>query len=229
MGQISRRQFVVAGLSVLAAGCAQTKRLVTQRPHAVWPVSGVPPQASNIPVKPSSHHPKPLLHPQSVMAIPRSQWAQSNPIQSRLRAMGAISKVTVHHEGGTPVWFDDTGTTAKRLESIRKSHLKRLKAGDIGYHLVIDRAGRVWQGRDLCYQGAHVRGHNPQNIGVMVLGNFDLQRPTDAQMASVQDTLTKLVHQYRIPMSGIYTHQELNITSCPGKALQRNMVALRSA
>ncbi len=141
--------------------------------------------------------------------------------------MRGVNRITIHHEGWTPVWFTDARSVSQRLESIRRSHLDRLGAGDIGYHLIIDRAGRVWQGRSMGYQGAHVRDHNAHNIGVMVMGNFDLQRPSDAQHAALHQTLVGLVRQYRIPSKHVFTHQEFNVTSCPGRSLQKHTNALR--
>ncbi len=141
--------------------------------------------------------------------------------------MRAVEHITIHHEGWTPVWFDDVRSTSQRIESIRVSHLRRLHAGDIGYHLVIDRAGRVWQGRDLRYQGAHVRDHNTENLGIMVLGNFDLQRPTQAQNDALRHTVSTFMRRYRVPLRQVFTHQELNVTSCPGKVLQRHVTVLR--
>ena len=88
-------------------------------------------------------------------------------------------------------------------------------------------AGRLWHGRDLRYQGAHVPAHNEHNIGVMVLGNFDLQQPTRAQMVTLQDTLIRLKRIYRVPVTRLYTHQELTPTRCPGSSLQPQMVDLR--
>ncbi len=163
-----------------------------------------------------------------IRAIPRENWAKGSPISGRLNPMGAYRRITVHHEGWTDVWFSDQAKTAKRLESIRRSHLDRLRAGDIGYHFIIDRAGRLWEGRSLRYQGAHVRDHNANNIGVMVLGNFTRQRPTDVQMNTLGKTLKSLMKRYRVPVGRVYTHQELTPTSCPGKSLQRSMMALRS-
>ena len=229
MTKPSRRQFIITGIGALAAGCSQSGRLAAGRPGPMWPRSQGSPQvdgqAYTLPQRP-----EPIIVPKQIGpidAIPRSRWAKSNPINTRLRSMGSIQRITVHHEGWTPVWFSDIANTSQRLESIRRSHLKRLKAGDIGYHFVIDRSGRVWQGRDLMYQGAHVRDHNPHNIGVMVLGNFDLQRPTEQQANSLCNVLSNLRHQHGVPVNRIYTHQELNVTSCPGKALQSQTVALR--
>ena len=41
------------------------------------------------------------------------------------------------------------------------------------------------------------------------------------------DTIRKLQRQYRIPVSRVYTHQELSPTRCPGKTLQPRMVRFR--
>ena len=137
------------------------------------------------------------------------------------------SRITVHHEGWKTVYFTDYATTAERLEEIRASHLQRLHAGDIAYHYVVDRAGRLWQGRDVRYQGAHVKSENEHNVGVMCLGNFEEQSPTDAQITTLRETLVRLMKFYKVPVSRVYTHRELNPTACPGRALQPRMVQLR--
>lgn len=230
MHDVSRRCFIFTGLSALVAGCAEATRLQGSRTeaHGVGRIASSRVSGPYATPRTSSEN---LLRSQSesaaIMAVPRSRWAEAQPVQSRLAAMGPVQRITIHHEGWTPVWFEDTRATARRLESIRLAHLQRMKAGDIGYHMVIDRAGRVWQGRELCYQGAHVRDHNVGNIGVMVLGNFDLQRPTDRQIASLSAMLTKLMRRYHIRESGVHTHQELNITACPGRALQAGVSSLR--
>ncbi len=163
----------------------------------------------------------------SLKPIPRASWAKGKVNINRIQAMAGVSMITVHHEGWTPVTFSDAVNTAARLDSIRKSHIERMGAGDIGYHYIIDRAGRLWQGRDVRYQGAHVREHNPHNLGIMCLGNFDEQRPTDAQYATLRKTLASLMKQYKVPVKYVYTHQELNKTECPGSVLQSHMRTLR--
>jgi N-acetyl-anhydromuramyl-L-alanine amidase AmpD len=102
-----------------------------------------------------------------------------------------------------------------------------MRAGDIGYHFIIDRAGRIWEGRPLIYQGAHVKDENEHNLGIMTLGNFDRQSPTTAQLMTLQHMLAYLRHQYSVPVSKVYTHQELNPTACPGLHLQPRIVAMR--
>ena len=115
-----------------------------------------------------------------------------------------------------------------RLELVRRSHVGRGFA-DLGYHYVIDRAGRIWEGRSLSYQGAHVKHQNPHNIGVMVMGNFELQSPTQPQLVTLTGAVRELRAKYRVPRRSVFTHRELGPTTCPGKRLQTNVVALRRA
>lgn len=235
---LSRREWVLAGLAMLT-GCASQETVTSPRPRIDWPSAGVAPprptaQVAVQPVVQAAPPPAPVaVTPTASPAtglqiIPRAQWAKASPIRSRLSAMGGISRITVHHEGMRPIAFTDMASTAARLETVRQSHLNRMKAGDIGYHFIIDRAGRVWEGRPIAYQGAHAGGANNQhNLGVMLLGNFDQQSPSDAQMAALVHTVRTLRRQYNVSMKQVFTHQELSPTRCPGVNLQPRMVALR--
>ena len=238
---LSRREFMWLGLSgvgLLALGCAGPTVADGERPGPLWGGSIAPRPRDGFslgpPVKPSTQTvgpgiPQPGAINGPIAAIPRGRWTSTPPMAGRILPMGSIERITVHHEGSTEVTFSDFGNTAVRMESIRASHLERLHAGDIGYHYVIDRAGNVWQGRDLAYQGAHVRDHNANNVGVMVLGNFDIQRPTEAQLTTLRATVSTLRQAYRVPLRSVFTHQELNPTECPGVSLQGRMVTFRQS
>lgn len=160
--------------------------------------------------------------------LARSAWTRSQPIPERVSDLAGVRRITLHHEGSPrTVAFTDLRATADHLERIRRFHLGR-GWGDIGYHYVVDRAGRVWQARPVSYQGAHVRDQNEHNIGVMCLGNFNKQHPSDAQLEGLARITTHLRHKYRVPIRKIHTHQELAPTSCPGKLLQPRIAAMRS-
>lgn len=170
-----------------------------------------------------------LNHQLDVPVLSRSLWAGAGASKKRVRRMGAINRLTIHHEGSSPVYFADRQTTAARLEDIRKQHTKSRGWGDIGYHYIVDRGGNVWQGRETRYQGAHVSKHNPNNLGVLVLGNFDRQRPSDAQVNTLVDLVRTLSREHNIAARNVFTHQELNATACPGKALQPKIAQLRTS
>ncbi len=163
----------------------------------------------------------------AVTYVPRAKWADSGPMMERIVPMGDINKITVHHEGWNPVVFTDMETTAERLELIRRSHIQRLGAGDIGYHYVVDRGGRVWQAREERYQGAHVRGNNENNLGIMCLGNFDIQSPSSEQLRSLVAVIKAAQAEHKVSLSNVKTHQEINPTACPGKVLQAYMIQIR--
>ncbi len=227
---LSRRRFLIAGLGTSAlalTGCGGAMS-VDPLPSAPWPDAVARPDRRGRNDQPPAD--RAYTDRMLGQVIPRSRWAKGDPILRRINAMGRIANITVHHEGaaGAPVYFSDLASTAARLELIRNAHLQRMTAGDIGYHYVIDRAGRLWEGRDVRYQGAHVKDHNRQNVGVMVLGNFDIQSPTDAQLDSLRRTVLALRRRYRVTERAIYTHQELAPTACPGRALQAKVEQMRS-
>lgn len=141
--------------------------------------------------------------------------------------MGRIQRITVHHDGMTPFYSVAMGDAAGRLESIRRSHVNKGWA-DIGYHYIIDPAGRVWQGRPISLQGAHVKDENPGNIGIMVMGNFDSQSPTSAALTTLDQFIAFQMRQYNLPVRRVYTHQELKPTACPGRSLQAYMARTRA-
>jgi N-acetyl-anhydromuramyl-L-alanine amidase AmpD len=69
--------------------------------------------------------------------------------------------------------------------------------------------------------GAHARTANQQynnyGIGVCLVGNFDLDRPTSAQLRSVARLTAHLMRTYKIPASRVIGHGETKPTDCPGR------------
>ena len=159
--------------------------------------------------------------------IPRSYWAKAGPDMKRVDPMGSVALITFHHSGDPKVFTTtDYSETAQHLEYVREYHRSR-NFQDIGYHFGIDRAGRVWQLRSLKYQGQHVRYNNEHNIGVGVLGNFEMQVPSAAQKEKIRSFGTILRKQYGLPISRVKTHQEIVSTECPGTNMQPYMVQIR--
>lgn len=161
--------------------------------------------------------------------VPRREWARGNPIRSLSNPMDGIYRLTIHHEGEPAVGLTNKSAVARRLESIRQWHIGRKNGwADIGYHYVIDPAGRVWEGRPLFLQGAHVKDHNEHNLGIMLLGDFNQHRPSSEQIATLCAFVPQQIRRYRIPLGRVYTHRELMPTACPGSSLQSYLVAARS-
>lgn len=235
---ITRRQFVVTGLGLVASGCASTARMVDDLPSPIWPDGRRRPKPDGSNLHNSDEQTRISLPPRRapkgtksigpLYAIPRDRWSAKPPTRRLLNPLDSIKLITVHHEGHkTPIYFTGWNQTSERMHTIQRWHQKDRGWADIGYHFVVDRAGRLWQGRDLRFQGAHVSHQNENNLGLMVLGNFDLQTPTRAQYVTLHDTLVRLMNYYRVPKYRVKTHQELARTACPGKVLQHHMMRLR--
>ena len=236
---LTRRQAIMASLSAIAlGGCSSTARTSSHpRPVPGWP--GYPANPSNRTgyTQVQAPYPRqPIVQPNTpsavnpvagVAAISRSKWTRTNPVKSKVNAMNGISKITIHHDGMDPSYITNKASVAERIEKIRKYHVGNNNWGDIGYHYIVDRAGRVWEGRPIQYQGAHVRNNNEHNVGILVMGNFDKQSPSSAQLKSLYSTTAALTTPYKVKTALVRSHQEINKTACPGKNLQKQMNALR--
>jgi hypothetical protein len=158
--------------------------------------------------------------------LPREQWAASEKIRPPL-PMGKPGRITVHHSGGAIFTAIERGPVGRAIKAIQDTHVGSNGWDDIGYHLVVDPAGRAWEGRHLDRIGAHAgsRALNKGNIGILVLGNFDLQQPTAAQLDRLEELLLRLRRRFAIAGSKIYTHnavravEDLGPTACPGRHL----------
>ncbi len=213
----SRRAFVgLIGLAALV-GCTKSKPLAQSLPAPQW-ASQQPRQT-----KPSSQ----FTGASTQGVINRGRWAKGNPVPNLMNSMTPPRYVTIHHDGMDAFHATDPSSAQARLETIRRVHRGR-GWGDIGYHFAIDPAGRIWSCRPLSYQGAHVKNHNPGNIGIVVLGNYDLQRVNAAQRVRLSQFLGDIVSNYQMSMGRVRTHQEWAATRCPGTSLQAYMSSLRS-
>ena len=207
--------------ALFLVGCG-TKKVTSTLPSPIW--SGA---QSPILEEATVVLPEPTI---SLGAISRGTWAKGQPIPRNMNRMLPARYITLHHDGMTAFTSTSKSSAASRLETIRKSHLRRDggRWGDIGYHFAIDPAGRLWQARPLSWQGAHVRAKNEGNIGIVVLGNYEKQSVNSAQIGAVTATLHSLMSKYKVPVSRVRTHQEWAATACPGRSLQQAMVGIRS-
>lgn len=160
--------------------------------------------------------------------VQRSTWSRGNPVPSLMDRMLPIDKITVHHDGMTPFTATAQSAAASRIEAIRRAH-RNQNWGDIGYHFLIDPSGRVWEGRPLAWQGAHVKDNNEGNIGVCVLGNYEEQSIVDRQVYALDNFLASTMRQYGIAKNRVYTHREFRPTACPGRSLQARVDVLRTS
>lgn len=119
--------------------------------------------------------------------------------------MNRINYITVHCSA-TP---NDSSVTK---EKITEWHLDR-GWNDIGYHFVIESDGVVRQGRSIRMQGAHVHGHNENNIGICIVGGVDSEGKsvmnfTEYQLENLRTLILGLLWVYDVPEENILGHRD---------------------
>jgi len=128
--------------------------------------------------------------------------------------------IIVHH----------TGAEEKDAQQVKRYHLS-LGWRDIGYNYVIERSGRVVEGRPLNIPGAHcrARGMNQRAIGVALIGNLEKHKMRAAQWEALVKLLQTLSRRHGIPVRNVLGHREVPgaATACPGRFT--GMDALRAA
>lgn len=231
---LSRRDVLLGGLffgGLFLSGCGGSQNSGLPGPRYAFE-GGVGPDVTRNTVVtaaplPAAPTPAPTVEvPTNVMS--RSQWTRSGVARVKeANPMNGIRRITVHHDAIVSTDLRTGSDVTRRLESIRRSHVQRGWA-DIGYHFAIDPHGRVWEARSTGLQGAHVEHNNENNLGIVLLGNFDAHAPTSAATASLNRFVASQMQRYSVPLSRVYTHRELKPTACPGSRLQRFMVETRN-
>lgn len=85
--------------------------------------------------------------------------------------------------------------------------------GDIGYHYMIDPIGAIHRCRPITKTGAHVKGHNKDNIGIVLIGGVDSnQKPVDNYTSDQKHAARRLIEdlqsQYQIPIENVKGHRD---------------------
>jgi hypothetical protein len=221
---LARRAMLLAGLGALV-GCA-SQRSGRNLPGAIWPETRTLADAGTpIPARSAASSASSTLPG----VMPRNKWARGSLNPAQANKMTPCRFITIHHDGMTPFYGTNAGQVAIQIEKIRAMHVGNNRWADIGYHYVVDRSGRAWEARPITYQGAHVKDENAGNIGVLCLGNFQSQRPTQQQLNGLRVLLLTLSTRHRISSKNILTHQEWPsaATLCPGVNLQREIEGMR--
>jgi len=155
--------------------------------------------------------------------ITREEWKAKSPRTPFIKHFPR--KITVHHQGGTDAYPDihqlNCFEGAKTMRAIQSFHQNGRGWSDISYHAVIAPNGDIYQGRPFDVVGAHVKNNNTGNIGIMIIGNFEVEKPTPEQIKSLKELiiyLKTIFIQLEIPKC-IHGHKEFMMTDCPGKNL----------
>lgn len=139
----------------------------------------------------------------------------------RLRVPQRITSITLHHEGSPEPLRpkDDPVAQVRALQSWSESDRRWW---DVPYHYLIDLDGHIYEGRDWHYMGETNTTYDPSgHLLISIIGNYDLQEPTQAQLNAIADLMAWAVKKFGVPLDSIRGHYQYAETGCPGKNLRK--------
>jgi len=138
----------------------------------------------------------------------------------RLRVPHRIHTITLHHSGSPQPLRPEEDPVVK-LRGLQSWGQSDRNWWDVPYHFLIDLQGRIYEGRDYRYMGETNTRYDPSgHLLISVLGNYDLQQPTPAQIEAITKLMTWGAAEFGVPTSRIYGHGDMTETSCPGRYLK---------
>lgn len=170
------------------------------------------------------------LFPGDVLRIPSTQARTSNSSSAlepglaskldRIRVETGKWKFLVIHHSATD------GGNAQGMDRYHRE--ERNMENGLAYHFLIGNGrgmadGEIAIGRRWLEQlnGGHLASEslNEKSIGICLVGNFDVRRPTPKQMASLEILVNYLMRRCQLNRSALKTHQQINPihTRCPGR------------
>jgi hypothetical protein len=187
--------------------------------------------------------------------IPRSGWGA----KEKLRRCGpdyaedGLKMAYVHHTVNSNAYSKSRADDL--IRGIYAYHVRGRHFCDIAYNFLIDRFGRIYEGRyggmEEPVVGAHAMGFNTGSTGVAALGNFTSRpapramiraykrllawrldvahlRPTGkAVMESAGGHAQKFKKGQEVTLPVIAGHRDTGYTTCPGGMLYKKLVPIR--
>jgi hypothetical protein len=207
-------------IGLLAFTGCQERPVVDQLPAANFngPIVVQPPPPAYDPPKPP---------PTKVAAVPPKKVTPPAPQAFNVPRDWTPLPGATNADGWRYIVIHHSATPSGGAKAFDRMH--REKGWDeLGYHFVIGNGtdtadGQIEVGSRWPKQkwGAHAKTpdnrYNMQGIGICLVGNFDNERPTQAQLQSVSRLVGYLMKTYHVAPGNVLGHGNTKATDCPGK------------
>ena len=179
--------------------------------------------------------PKPVIYS-------RKQWGADE----RMRDRGSLHYHEVH-AGFVHHTVNANDYTRAEVPGILRSiyayHTRSLGWSDVGYNFLVDKFGRIWEGRaggvDRPVVGAHTLGYNDWSFAMSAIGNFETVGPRDAMLQAYGSLFAWKLSLHGVDPSSdrqrvgsryfraINGHRDAGQTACPGRYLYAKIPVIR--
>ena len=128
--------------------------------------------------------------------ITRAQWGADESKRSRAPYYsGTIKAAFIHHTASTNDYTPEQA--AQQVRNLYKWFTSGLHYSDMAYNFLIDRYGRLYEGRaggmELPVVGGHTAGFNQDTFAVSAIGDFRRFRPNGTDQAAIDEALASLL------------------------------------
>ena len=172
----------------------------------------------------------------------RAQWGANEKLRDKGSLhYGTIRGGFVHHTVNANNY--SRADVPGIIRGIYSYHVKTRGWSDIGYNFLVDRFGRIWEGRAggvaRPVVGAHTLGYNDDSFAMSAIGNYETAKPSTALInayaalfawklslhgVDAGDTSVTIAGKRFAAISG---HRDAGSTACPGKYLYARIPDIR--
>jgi hypothetical protein len=192
--------------------------------------------------------------PETPPIVRRGGWgADETIVRAPPSFADSLELSVVHHTAGTNSY--SASQSAAIVRGIQRYHVLSNGWNDIGYNYLVDKYGRIFEGRGggliRNVIGAHAQGFNTGSVGVAVLGTYGSGRISTAARNAVQRLLAwrldwghvdprslvdftsygndRFPAGRKVRLRAVSGHRDTGYTSCPGTALYGQLGAIAAA
>ncbi|MBD8868724.1 FG-GAP-like repeat-containing protein [Nocardioides donggukensis] len=172
----------------------------------------------------------------------RAQWGANERMRSGSPSYYEVHAGFVHHTVNANNY--SRSDVPGILRSIYAYHTQTRGWSDVGYNFLVDRFGRIWEGRaggvGRPVVGAHTAGYNDYAFAMSAIGNFELVQPSAAMLDAYGKLMAWKLSLHGIDASdssqrvgsrtfpAINGHRDAGSTACPGRYLYARLGQIRN-
>jgi SpoIID/LytB domain protein len=128
--------------------------------------------------------------------ITRAEWGADESMRRAGPKFGPTIKAGfVHHTASSSKYRPEQG--AQQVRNLYAWFTKGRKYSDMAYNFLVDRYGRIYEGRggglDQPVVGAHTAGFNAETFAVAAIGNYQSSRPRPDELAAVTESISSVL------------------------------------
>jgi len=173
--------------------------------------------------------------------LSRADWGADESLRTCCTEYGRVRVGFVHHTVGSNTY--SAADAPAIIRGIYSFHVTSRGYRDIGYNFLVDRFGRVWEGRyggvSRAVVGAHTSGYNYESFAMSAIGDFESATAPAAMVDAYSRVFAWKLGLHGVPINGSTTvdgkrfenisgHRDANSTACPGQYLYARLPDIRT-